>query len=126
MNDNDFSVQTTRLKEILLSEKELLLTGRAREVASLVEEKMGAMQDLETYLASREPASLTSEHRAHIETIVRLSKENSVHFEAVRNGLRHAIERLETMHGSVYVGSYTQDGSKIPFTEVTGQFRRKA
>ncbi|WP_430403205.1 hypothetical protein [Hyphomonas sp.] len=89
-------------------------------------DKMDAMQDIEAFLADREPNSLPAAHRTDMEEIVRLSRENSAHFEAIRNGLRHAIERLESMHGSAYVGSYAQNGTKIPFTEVTGQFRRKA
>ena len=126
MSNQDLRAQTARLKDILLSEKDMLLTGRAREAAELLPVKMEAMQDIEAYLESREPGSLPIEHRADMELIVRLSKENSAHFEAIRNGLRHAIERLESMHSSAYVGSYAQNGSKIPFTEVTGQFRRKA
>tara|TARA_R110002051_G_scaffold232147_1_gene293945 strand:+ start:217 stop:597 length:381 start_codon:yes stop_codon:yes gene_type:complete len=126
MNNQDLRSQTARLRDILLSEKDLLLTGRAREAAALLPVKMEAMQDIEAFLESRDPNSLPIEHRADMELIVRLSKENSAHFEAIRNGLRHAIDRLESMHGSAYVGSYAQNGSKVPFTEVAGQFRRKA
>ncbi|MEQ9436702.1 hypothetical protein [Hyphomonas sp.] len=126
MSHVDLSAQTARLKDILLSERNLLLTGRARDAAALMPDKMDAMQDIEAFLADREPNSLAAAHRTDMEEIVRLSRENSAHFEAIRNGLRHAIERLESMHGSAYVGSYAQNGAKIPFTEVTGQFRRKA
>lgn len=126
MSNVDLSAQTARLKDILLSERNLLLTGRARDAAALMPDKMDAMQDIEAFLADREPNSLPAAHRTDMEEIVRLSRENSAHFEAIRNGLRHAIERLESMHGSAYVGSYAQNGTKIPFTEVTGQFRRKA
>ncbi len=126
MSHVDLSAQTARLKDILLSERNLLLTGRARDAAALMPDKMDAMQDIEAFLADREPNSLPAAHRTDMEEIVRLSRENSAHFEAIRNGLRHAIERLESMHGSAYVGSYAQNGTKIPFTEVTGQFRRKA
>lgn len=126
MNHPELSAQTARLKDILLSEKDFLLTGRAREAAALMSDKMEAMQDLEAFLETRQPQSLPSEHRADMETIVRLSTENSAHFQAIRNGLRHAVERLESLHSSAYVGSYAQNGRKIPFTEVTGQFRTKA
>ena len=122
----ELSAQTGRLRDILLSERSLLLTGRARDAAALMPDKMEAIQDLEAFLADRELNSHPVGHRADMEEIVRLSRENSAHFDAIRNGLRHAIERLESMHGSAYVGSYAQNGSKIPFTEVTGQFRRKA
>ena len=126
MNHPELSAQTARLKDILLSEKDFLLTGRAREAAALMSDKMEAMQDLEAFLETRQPQSLPSEQRADMETIVRLSTENSAHFQAIRNGLRHAVERLESLHSSAYVGSYAQNGRKIPFTEVTGQFRTKA
>ncbi|MEQ8320749.1 MAG: hypothetical protein RH946_10830 [Rhodospirillales bacterium] len=126
MNHPELSAQTARLKDILLSEKDFLLTGRAREAAALMSDKMEAMQDLEAFLETRQPQSLPNEHRADMETIVRLSTENSAHFQAIRNGLRHAVERLESLHSSAYVGSYAQNGRKIPFTEVTGQFRTKA
>tara|TARA_R110002124_G_scaffold128769_2_gene289788 strand:- start:10796 stop:11176 length:381 start_codon:yes stop_codon:yes gene_type:complete len=126
VNHPELSAQTARLKDILLSEKDFLLTGRAREAAALMSDKMEAMQDLEAFLETRQPQSLPSEHRADMETIVRLSTENSAHFQAIRNGLRHAVERLESLHSSAYVGSYAQNGRKIPFTEVTGQFRTKA
>ena len=126
MINQDLRAKSGRLKDILLSEKNLLLAGRAREAAELLAVKAEAMQDIETFLESREPGSLPIEHREDMESIVRLSKENSAHFEAIRNGLRHAIDRLESMHGSAYVGSYAQNGSRIPFTEVAGQFRKKA
>jgi hypothetical protein len=126
MSVRENSAQTGRLRDILLSERNLLLTGRARDAAALVPAKMEAMQDLEAFLEDRQLNSHSVGHRAEMEEIVRLSKENSAHFDAIRNGLRHAIERLESMHGSAYVGSYAQNGNKIPFTEVTGQFRRKA
>ena len=58
--------------------------------------------------------------------IVSMAKENAVHFEAIQNGLRRAIQRLESQHANAYVGSYTQTGGKVAFTEVTGQFLKKA
>ena len=83
MNHPELSAQTARLKDILLSEKDFLLTGRAREAAALMSDKMEAMQDLEAFLETRQPQSLPSEHRADMETIVRLSTENSAHFQAI-------------------------------------------
>ena len=37
-----------------------------------------------------------------------------------------ASVRLESLHASAYVGSYTQTGGQMAFTEVTGQFLKKA
>ncbi|KCZ92230.1 hypothetical protein [Hyphomonas johnsonii] len=126
MTGNVFNIQAERLVRILASEKELLLTGRAREAVALMEEKLGALQELETALDDPELNAMATDHRQQIQTIVALAKENAIHFEAIRNGLRHAIDRLESLHGNAYVGSYGQDGGKIPFTDVTGQFQRKA
>ena len=46
--------------------------------------------------------------------------------KAIQNGLRRAIERVESQHANAYVGSYTQTGGKVAFTEVTGHFLKKA
>jgi hypothetical protein len=58
--------------------------------------------------------------------IVGLAKENAIHFDAIQNGIRRAIQRLESQHANAYVGSYTQTGGKVAFTEVTGRFLKKA
>ena len=64
MNTQDLRAQTARLRDILLSEQDLLLTGRAREAAELMTVKLEVMQDIESFLESREPNSLPAEHRA--------------------------------------------------------------
>lgn len=114
------------LKETLALEQQYLLAGRARETISLSEAKLASMDALETAFGTLEPGAVPRAYQRDMQEIVLLAKENAVHFEAIQNGLRRAIQRLETQHANAYVGSYTQTGGKVAFTEVTGQFLKKA
>jgi hypothetical protein len=114
------------LKETLLLERQYLLAGRARETIALAEAKLSAMDALETAFGSLEPGAVPPSHQNDMMEIVSMAKENAVHFEAIQNGLRRAIQRVETQHANAYVGSYTQTGGQMAFTEVTGQFLKKA
>lgn len=58
--------------------------------------------------------------------MVQLARENAVYFEAIRNGLRSAITRLEAMHANAYVGSYGAHGQQLAFPQATGAYRKKA
>lgn len=114
------------LKDVLETEKRLLLSGNAQDAAALIEEKMSALQEFEATIGAERLTSLSALQRREIETIAQMATENSAHFEAIRNGLHNAIARLETLHGSAYVGSYNRDGAKMAFPEATGQYRKKA
>lgn len=127
MSTEALAETTSRLRGLLLQERELLISGRAREAAGLVQSKLDATQQIEAILGPEGQGSgVSAAHRREIEEIVKLARENSAHFEAIRNGLRHAIERLETMHANAYVGSYGQNGAKLAFSGVTGSYLRKA
>ena len=126
MPTNSFRDKATRLKDILAIEKDMLLTGRARDAISLMDEKLDAITSLESALADPEMRAMVADHQSILQSIAISAKENAAHFIAVQNGLRHAIDRLQSLHASAYVGSYGRDGGKVPFTEVTGQFRKKA
>ena len=115
-----------RLADVLEQERELLLTGQAAGAAALIEEKMQALQDFESLLESTEVATAPLGARRAIEAIVQLAEENAAHMEAIRNGIRHAISRLEAITSSAYVGSYRYDGAQISFTNATGAFNRNA
>lgn len=115
-----------RLAEILEYERELLQSGRAAEAASLIEEKMEALEDFEASLESGVLANGSLQMRRAAEHIIQLAEENAAHMEAIRNGLRHAITRLEGLTTSAHVGSYSQGGAQISFTNATGTFSRKA
>jgi tRNA isopentenyl-2-thiomethyl-A-37 hydroxylase MiaE len=125
---SQFSIQSEidGLKEALALEQQYLLAGRARETIALAEAKLAAMDALETAFGSLEPGSAPHAFQNDMVEIVSLAKENAVHFEAIQNGLRRAIGRMESQHANAYVGSYTQTGSQVAFTEVTGQFLKKA
>lgn len=115
-----------RLEDILELERELLQTGRAAEVASLIEEKMQALQDFEAVIAAARISRTSHLQRRAMEKIIQMAEENSAHMEAIRNGLRHAIRRLENLNASVNVGSYRRGGAQLSFTNATGVFNRKA
>ncbi len=116
----------SRLADILDEERDLLLSGRAAEVASLIEEKMEALRDFENLLESPGIAGASMETRRAAETIIKMAEENAAHLEAIRNGLRHAISRIERLNASAHVGSYGQGGAQLSFTNATGTFSRKA
>ncbi|MBU1288814.1 MAG: hypothetical protein KJ871_13940 [Alphaproteobacteria bacterium] len=118
--------KATRLQDILAIEKDMLLTGRARDAVSLMDEKLGAITSLESALADPELRAMIEDHQGLLRAIAKSAKENAAHFDAIRNGLRHAIDRLQSLHAGAYVGSYGRGGQKVPFTEVTGQFHKKA
>ncbi|HPE46796.1 MAG TPA: hypothetical protein PLR76_00290 [Hyphomonas sp.] len=126
MTKGSLADTTTQLRDLLTQERELLLTGRAREAVALVEPKLAAIQHIESFLGGGQAGAVSAEDRREIQAIMWLARENSVHFEAIRNGLRHAIERLGSMHGNAYVGSYGRDGTKVAFSGATGSFQRKA
>lgn len=115
-----------RLADVLDHERELLLTGQAASAASLIEEKMLALEDFQSVLESTDIATAPLSVRRAIEAIIQLAEENAAHMEAIKNGIRHAINRLEAITSSAHVGSYRYDGAQISFTNATGAFNRKA
>ncbi|MEZ5999502.1 hypothetical protein [Hyphomonas sp.] len=114
------------LKETLALERQYLLAGQARDTIDLAEAKLSAMDALETAFGSLEVGSAPRAYQNDMMEIVSMAKENAIHFEAIQNGLRRAIQRVESQHANAYVGSYTQTGGQVAFTEVTGQFLKKA
>lgn len=126
MNQVSIQNEIDGLKETLTLEQQYLLAGRARETLSLAEAKLSAMDALESAFGSLDPSVVPGAYQSDMMDIVSMAKENAVHFEAIQNGLRRAIQRLESQHANAYVGSYTQTGGKVAFTEVTGQFLKKA
>jgi prophage DNA circulation protein len=115
-----------RLNAVLLLELDLLKSGRASEAAALIEEKMNALQAFEEHLQKISLPKISSDERQAIEAVVRMAEENAAHLTAIRNGVRHAVQRLEALNSSVHVGSYRRDGGQISFTNATGAYNRKA
>jgi hypothetical protein len=118
--------EISRLKDALIEERQLLISGQPRETIPLADIKLAAMDELQNAFGTLDPADVPVMYRQPMTEIVVLAKENAIHFEAIRNGLRSAIRRLESQHANAYVGSYTQTGGGVVFTEVTGQFQKKA
>lgn len=126
MNGNDISSVGANLKKILSAETEMLLSGRAADAVSLIEEKMSAMRELELLLEAPNQNTVPALQRREIETIKQMAEVNAVHFETIRNGVHNAISRLESLHGSAYVGSYKPGGGKVSFPEATGRYMKKS
>jgi len=126
MNASNIQAVCDRLAGILEQERELLNAGRAAEVASLIEDKMRALQEFESVLEAEGTSDALIHVRSMVEYIVQMAEENSAHLQAVRNGLRHAIHRIESLNASVHVGSYRAGGTQMSFTNAIGVFNRKA
>lgn len=124
MTNSDLHSACARLSDLLAAERDLLRAGRARDAAALIADKTDALETLERGLAGADPSILSRDLRERIHAVMRLAGENAVHFDAVRNGLRGAIERLETMHANAYVGAYSIDGSRTAFPEATGKYKK--
>lgn len=114
------------LMNILEREQVLLKSGRAAEVAELIGEKMIALQNFEEFLQTGGLRAVAPETRRGIEQIIQTAEENAVHMDAVRNGVRHALTRLESLNTGAQVGSYGRGGAQLSFSNATGSFSRKA
>lgn len=114
------------LAEILEREQALLKSGRAAEVAALIGEKMIALQNFEEFLQSSGLRTAVPQTRRGIERIIQMAEENAAHMDAVRNGVRHALTRLESLNTGAQVGSYGRGGAQLSFSNATGSFSRKA
>lgn len=113
------------LNGVLQLERELLTTGRAAEAADLIEEKMRALQDFETLIVSKGLAGASPETRRTVEKIVQMAEENAAHMDAIRNGIRRAISRLESLNTGAQVGSYGRGGAQLSFSNAVGSYNRK-
>jgi hypothetical protein len=110
---------------VLELERELLTTGRAAEAAGLIEEKMIALQDFEALIALKGLGGASSEKRQLVERIVQMAEENAAHMDAIRNGIRRAISRLESLNTGAQVGSYGRGGAQLSFSNAVGSYNRK-
>jgi hypothetical protein len=114
------------LVDLLEEERELLQSGRPAEAAQLVDAKMEALEAFEGFIAHGGLSNASAEKRRAAEKIVQLAEENAAHMSAIRNGLRHAISRLENLNAAAHVGSYGRGGAQLSFTNATGTFNRRA
>ena len=114
------------LKTILACEIEMLQSGRVSDAAALIDEKMAAMRDLEVMFEAKSLSKVTPSQRLEIEEIIQMAKLNAVHFEAIQNGVRNVIARIENLDGNAYVGSYKPGGGKVAFPEASGRYSKKS
>ncbi len=113
------------LIRVLELERELLTSGRAGEAADLIQEKMIALQDFEALIALKGMGGASREKRQLIERIVQMAEENAAHMDAIRNGIRRAISRLESLNTGSQVGSYGRGGAQLSFSNAVGTYNRK-
>ena len=125
MTGAQIEARLAELKDALIEERRLLLGGQATDTVALLPVKLQALEELQSAFGHFEAAAIPPAYREEVAGISKLARENAIHFEAVRNGMRRAIHRLESMHANAYVGSYTPSGSKMAFTEVTGRYLKK-
>jgi len=114
------------LISILEEEQAFLAAGRAGDAATLLDEKLAALQTVENAIRQADPSALPRHIREGIGRIQQLAAENGRFLEAIRNGLRSVISRLEGMNSSAHVGLYGRNGSKTAFTLATGGYSRRA
>lgn len=114
------------LMAILEEEQAYLAAGRAGEAAALMESKLAALQVFEQAVRQADLSVEPLHVRDAIRRVQQLASENARFFEAIRNGLRSVIERIEGMNSSAHVGLYGRNGAKTAFTLATGGYSRRA
>lgn len=113
------------LEDILVREQALLLAGRARETADLVKDKVAALQVFDEVVLKPDGNALAGEDRKRVEAIIAIAKENAVHFTSVRNGIRGALGRIESLTDGAYVGAYSAGGGRTAFPKAAGSYVNK-
>lgn len=112
------------LEDVLLAERDFLLSGQVRAAASLVEDKIAALEAFEGAAAAFGAVGAPAAVRALIVRVVQMAEENAVHLEAVRNGLGSLIGRVSGAGQDAYAGVYRQGGGQMAFPQATGQYRK--
>ncbi|MEE2878912.1 MAG: hypothetical protein VX593_07900 [Pseudomonadota bacterium] len=101
------------------------MSGRARETAELVSEKISALQVFDDVLLNAKTRNISNSQQRRVELVIRLAQENAQHFTAVRNGLKSAINRIGAKAENSYVGAYNAAGGQTPFRNATGGYVKK-
>ncbi|OZB16885.1 MAG: hypothetical protein B7X53_07835 [Hyphomonas sp. 34-62-18] len=113
------------LEDILIAERDFLMTGRVREAAELSGQKLTALEAFEGAITGRGPVAVSAATRQLVQDVLQLSEENAQLLMAVRNGVRSLIARFERPAEDVFVGSYQQGGRQIAFSNATGQYLKR-
>lgn len=114
----------SELKRILESEQNYLRTGRVIDAANLMDEKIAVLSRLQTDLKRYAGGTRDSDLERKVAQLKVIAADNTGYFEAVRNGLSSAIERLANLTADSFVGTYNQAGSKVPFRGSVGRYRK--
>ena len=125
MNPDEVDALAARIKEILLGERDLLVSGQAADALALAEDKSQAIEQFEAIVRSPHSAGSRTRLRKHLTDISKISKENELHFIAVRNGVRNLIVRLEDLGQSTSAGIYNQYGDGVRFSGSVGGYEKK-
>lgn len=113
------------LEHILITERELLLAGQARDAAELNGEKLAALEVFEEAFGARTPVAVSSQTRELVLNVIQLSEENALLLNSVRNGVRSLIARFESPSDDAFVGSYRMGGRQVAFSNATGQYFKR-
>lgn len=113
------------LEDVLITEREFLLAGRARDAADLSGEKLVALEAFENAFGARTPFAVSPKTRQIILDVIQLSEENALLLNAVRNGVRSLIGRFEAPADDAFVGSYRMGGRQVAFPNATGQYFKR-
>ena len=124
MSEEQIQTAALDLEDLLLAERQLLMSGLAREAANLSGEKLAALEAFEASFATA-PRAISAGTRQLIADVIQLSEDNGKLLEAVRNGVRRLISRFEAPSSDAFVGSYRQGGRQIAFTNATGQYLKR-
>lgn len=115
---------TSELHALLIQERDLLKAGRAAETISLSERKRELIETLEPLMNSWAAEHVPPAQIKAVSEIQTLAKENSQHFEAVRNGLRSLLDRLDSHSENAKIGTYDQYGNQMKFTRSEGGYKK--
>ncbi len=113
------------LTYLLKEERALLQQGKARETVALSVEKLRVLTELEACISTATAGTVTAEDVRSIGMIKTLARENGVHLDAVRHGVRALAERFEASGNGESVGAYDRCGNKMPFSGGSGQYSNK-
>ena len=115
---------TSELQELLLEEHKLLKAGKAADTIKLTDRKQTLMGALNQIMNSWAPRNVPPAQVKAISDIQGLAKKNSLHFEAVRNGLRSLIERIDSNSENTRIGAYDQYGNQMKFQRSEGGYKK--
>lgn len=117
---------STRLRDILLEERQLLKDMDVQQLVARSTEKLELTKTLDTLLAEGDKLGTAGETGRVLEKIVQLAKENGQYFNAVRQGMTNVIDRISQNGETTSAGTYNQYGEQLKFRGSVGGYLKKA